>query len=105
MSLHRSANYVVRINLGAGAPRQRPADIWLVQFDPGPLSVAIQRGENAHRIVSHYNLVRRVTRVGSWNGAAIWLERPHCSPQCAVLVQEGDGGRVIAAAMTRRERR
>ena len=101
VSIHRLANQQVRVNVGAGATQADAADIWLLAYDPGPIQVRINSGENRGRTVAHYNLVRHVSRVGSWNGQATWLERPRCTPQCAVLVQTPRGGRILAAAMTR----
>ena len=101
ISLHRLQNGLVRANVGAGAVMNPSADVWLLAYEPGPINVRIRAGENAGRTVSHYNLVRRVTRVGSWSGQATWFERPRCTPQCAVVVQGQRGGRIIAAAMTR----
>ncbi len=101
VTIHRLANDQVRVNVGAGAAQQQAADIWLIAYDPGPIHVRIRAGENMGRTIAHYNLVRRVTRVGSWGGQATWFERPRCTPQCAVVVQAPRGGRILAAAMTR----
>ena len=104
LSVRRLPSGLVRITIGAGEARSGAVDVWLISYDPGPLNVLIRGGENANRMVSHYNLVRRVTRIGSWNGQATWFERPRCTPECAVIVQQTSGGRILAAAMTRRER-
>jgi hypothetical protein len=107
LSITRIANGRVRVNVGVRPGRSilaRPIaiDIWLVAYDPGPLTVWITSGENANRNVTHYNVVRRVTRVGSWSGSSLWFERSRCSPQCAVILQAPRGGPVLAAATTRR---
>lgn len=93
----------VRVTVGAG--RAVNADIWLVAFDPGPLTVVVAGGVNVNRTVAHYNVVRTIERIDTWNGSATWFERPRCTPECAVIVQEPDGGRIIAAAYTYREGR
>ena len=62
-------------------------------------------GENARRRVTHYNLVRSIERVGAWNGMAMYFDRQRCTPQCAALVQQPDGGRIIAAAFTHADAR
>ena len=90
----------LHINIEGGVMRA-PADIWLLSVDPGPLAVAILYGENANRVMIHYNLVRRIRNVGTWRGAPMSFDATHCLPQCAVLVQNQNGGRILAAAMTR----
>ncbi|MEJ0058888.1 MAG: DUF1223 domain-containing protein [Terricaulis sp.] len=102
LSITRVDGGRVRVNIGSRPGHSGAADIWLVAYDPGPLTVFITTGENANRNVTHYNVVRRVTRVGAWSGAALWFERSRCSPQCAVIVQAPRGGRVFAVAATRR---
>lgn len=91
----------VRATIGGG-PAHAGADVWMVAYDPGPLTVAITSGINRNRYVSHYNLVDWIERVGGWTGQPVWFERARCQPLCAVIVQEPNGGRVIAAAFTTR---
>lgn len=105
VTITRSESGRVRVNISGEAVRAMPADIWLLSYEPGPLVVWVQRGDNANRTVLHYNLVSAISRVGQWNGAPLWFERTRCSPQCAVLLQEQNGGPILAAAMTRRETR
>jgi hypothetical protein len=94
-----------RIEIGASAAPAAPADVWLVEFEPSPYTVRILAGENAGRLATYFNVVRRVYRVGAWSGAAETLEYDRCFPQCAILVQAPDGGPILGAAATRRERR
>ena len=89
----------VRVTIGSSA-RRPPADIWLIAFDPGPVTIFVTDGANRSRRIDHYNLVRRIERLGVWNGEAIYFEHGRCNPECAVLVQEPAGGRIIAAAYT-----
>lgn len=97
LSIVRLRNSRVRVTVGA-RERARPADIWLVAYEPGPITVVVAAGVNINRTVSHYNLVRSLERLDTWNGEAVWYERAHCAPECAVLVQEQYGGPIIAAA-------
>jgi hypothetical protein len=76
-----------------------PADVWVASFDPGPVYADIGAGENAGVRVPHYNLVRRIAKLGAWEGEAVSFERNVCRPACAVLVQERAGGRILAAAI------
>ncbi|HEX8902675.1 DUF1223 domain-containing protein [Vitreimonas sp.] len=101
LSISRLNNGRVRVTVGAraGAPE---SDIWLVAYEPGPISVRITGGMNVNRTVTHYNLVRRIDRLAQWNGASAWYERSLCSPHCAVIVQERYGGPVLAAAYVER---
>ena len=90
----------VRVALGAGPRRAEPADVWVVAYDRGPVTEYVTRGVNINRRVYHYNLVRSMGRVGRWDGGAVYYEYNRCSPECAVLIQEPNGGRIIAAAYT-----
>ncbi len=88
----------VRIAIGAGA--RRTADVWAVAYDRGPVTEYVTRGVNINRRIYHYNLVRSMERVGRWDGSAVYYEYSRCSPECAVIIQEPNGGRIIAAAYT-----
>ncbi|MGE0594731.1 MAG: DUF1223 domain-containing protein [Hyphomonadaceae bacterium] len=103
VSIERIPGGRVRATVGAGRTPV-PADVWFLAFDPGPFNVMITHGENARRSIAHYNLVRWIRRAGSWNGAATYFEAPRCATQCAVIVQGPNGGPVLGAAMTARER-
>ena len=64
----------------------------------------VRRGENAGRTLSHTNVVRAMTEVGSWNGAAKQIVVPagrlaaKGRDGCAVLVQSTRNGRSLGAA-------
>jgi hypothetical protein len=104
VSLSVFRNGRARATVGSGAAGSN-AEIWLLAYDPGPLTVVITGGVNRNRSVPHYNLVKWIERVGTWNGAAVWHERPRCQPECAIIVQEPNGGRILAAAFTSRPSR
>jgi hypothetical protein len=85
----------------AGTAPRTPADVWLVRYDPRSRQVPIQAGENSGRTLPHRHIVRQLTRLGSWSGPAARYEVPTASEaglETAVLVQQGAGGPVIAAA-------
>jgi hypothetical protein len=90
----------VRVAIGAGPHRSAPADVWVVAYDRGPVTEYVTAGININRRVYHYNLVRSMYRVGHWDGSAVYYEYSRCSPECAVIIQEPNGGRVLAAAYT-----
>ncbi len=104
ISLVRARGGRVRVAIGESSSSPG-ADVWWVDYDSDQISVLITRGLNRNRSVSHYNLVRRIERLGSWTGAATTYERSRCLPSCAVLVQEPNGGRVLAAAYIERRGR
>jgi hypothetical protein len=87
----------VRVAIGEGA-RRPEADVWVVAYDRGPVTEYVTRGININRRVYHYNLVRTMDRVGRWSGDAVYFEHSRCRPECAVMIQEPNGGRIIAAA-------
>lgn len=101
LSITRLRNGRVRITAGA-APRGVETDLWLVAYEPGPVTVVISAGINRNRTISHYNLVSSIEPILPWSGAAAWYERPRCAPRCAVILQQRDGGPVLAAAFVER---
>jgi len=88
----------VRVAIGAGARPATGVDVWLMSYDRGPVAEYVTRGANLNRRIYHYNLVRAVDRLGAWDGGAVWFEHSRCRPECAVILQEQYGGRIIAAA-------
>jgi hypothetical protein len=104
LSISRLRNNRVRVTVGARA-NAPAADVWLIAYDPGPITVVITGGANRNRSVAHYNLVKWIERLESWDGQSAWYERQRCQPDCAVLLQEVNGGRILAAAYTSRPSR
>ena len=87
-----------RLAVGAGAAAS--ADVWLVRYDPRVQQVAIGRGENAGRTLPHRNIVRSLTRLGSWSGAAQNYDLPPAGDpvwKTAILLQRTGGGPILAA--------
>ncbi len=86
-----------KVTVGEG---QGQGTVWLVRYDPGVLQVPISAGENSGRTLPHRHIVRELTRLGDWTGAAASFSRPSLAPGLkeAVLVQDGKGGPIIAAA-------
>lgn len=83
---------------GAGG---RPAEVWLVRYDPNIVQVPIQRGENGGKTLPHRNVVRELVRLGDWSGATREFTLPKAGKpglSTAILVQEGRGGAIVAAA-------
>ena len=88
------------VTVAAGAPAARPADVWLVRYDPRIVQVPIKRGENGGKTLPHRNVVRQLVRLGAWNGAAARLSLPASADpvlKTAILVQAQKGGPILAA--------
>lgn len=66
--------------------------------------VNIGRGENGGHKVTYYHVVRKLSSVGAWNGKAQTLHLSKAdlsangSDGCAVFLQNGAGGPILAAA-------
>src|SRR5579863_1533835 len=86
------------VAIGAGAAPAGGAEVWLALYNPGVLEVSVPRGENAGRTLAHRNVVRRLVRLGEWNGAAERLPLPASGGLArAVIVQRRGVGAIIAA--------
>ncbi len=85
----------------SGAAPKVVATVWLVRYDPAIIQVPIQRGENGGRTLPHKNVVRQLVNLGAWDGSAHAFNLPapgRAGLKTAVLVQEGRGGAILAAA-------
>jgi len=75
-------------------------DILLATFD-GSHETKVTRGENAGRTLVNSNVVRTLDVVGEWRGGPMQLELSLSDlpgdAGCAILLQEPDGGRIVAA--------
>jgi hypothetical protein len=81
----------------------KPATIWLAIYDPEQ-HTQVSRGENAGSTLSEYNIVRELRKVASWDGTATILDLSledvmGKGKACAVLVQGGDQGPILAALL------
>ena len=90
-----------RVQIGATDVRAASADVWLVRYDPRIEQVPIARGENEGRTLPHKNVVKQLVRLGAWSGRAETFPIPPSADgelREAVLVQDGPGGAILAAA-------
>jgi len=71
-----------------------------VRYDPRVIQVPIKGGENTGRTLPHRNLVRELTPLGEWNGAATHFAFAPATGglRSAVFLQDGRGGAVLSAA-------
>jgi len=96
-SIARAGSQVV-VGKAAAA---RPAMVWLVRYDPRTIAVSIRAGENGGKTLPHRNIVRSLDALGNWNGAQMSFAVPAAADPhylSAILVQEGKGGRIVAAS-------
>lgn len=87
-----------RVRIGA-ASTAGAATIWLVRYDTRALAVPIRAGENGG--LTHRNVVRSIDAMGLWRGAPITVAVPAAADRSigtAILVQQGRGGPIVAAA-------
>jgi hypothetical protein len=86
-----------KVTIGEGSGGT--ATIWLVTYDPRSVNVAIGSGENGGRTLIHRNIVKQLTRFGSWTGQARTFALPTAPAGTAraVLVQTGIGGAIISS--------
>ncbi len=103
VDIRSSQDNEVIVSIPGGAAAE-PAAVWLVVFDREH-ETAVKRGENRGRTVRNYNVVRRLTRIGTWTGKA--MEVPVKVPRmasgdgdaCAVIVQARNTGYILGAAV------
>jgi hypothetical protein len=89
-----TANGRVSVNVGSGTGG---ATVWLFGFDP-ERATKVQGGENGGTTLTEVNVVRSITKLGSWNGQP--LERTIRTPagtKFAALIQRSDGTILSAA--------
>lgn len=89
------------VTLAAMPSLKRPADLWLVRYDPKSRNVPVRAGENAGRTIAHRDIVVDLKRLGSWNGKAAKFALPPASEpglSTALLAQAPHGGALLAAA-------
>jgi hypothetical protein len=87
-----------RVSIGAS---QGQADVVLVRYDPNIVEVPIGRGENSGKTLPHKNVVKELTRLGTWTGEAISFELPQSAApglKTAILLQDAADGAILGAA-------
>ena len=88
-----------RVSIAAGTIAT-PATVWLVRYDPRVRNVNIGRGENSGRVLPHRNVVTGLRALGTYKGNAMVFSQPayrDANERSAILLQQGTGGRIIAA--------
>jgi hypothetical protein len=92
-----------RVVIPAGAA-PAPATVWVAYFDARH-TTEVARGENAGRRLVNTNVVRRLAKLGTWDGArrsfALDLRAARAAGRshAAVIVQQGEIGPILGAAV------
>jgi hypothetical protein len=89
-----------RIGLGTGVRLPSAADVWLVRYDPRVQEIEVTAGDNTGAKVPYRNVVRQLSRLGTWSGRPVVFKA--AEPTSAglvtlVLVQAARGGPIIGA--------
>jgi len=95
----RFLKHGAKVLVAAGPARGRN-EVWLVRYDPEPVTVKITAGENRGKTVVIRNAVRQLVRLGVWRGHEARYTAPEPVDQglkTLVIVQEAKGGPIIAA--------
>jgi len=101
ISISRDKNNI-NIKVSGGATGEK-ATVWLAVFDKKH-DTPVKRGENGGRTLSHYNVVRNMSRIGTWTGRAITIPTDVADMKsrgrdgCAVILQSLSTGRILGAA-------
>ena len=90
-----------RVDVGLGRAPRGGAEVWLVRYDPRAVEVPVRAGDNRGETVVQRNVVRQITKLGTWRGRPQAYRMPSAADdglKTAVIVQHPRGGRVIAVA-------
>lgn len=87
-----------RIEVGSGSDAGS-ADVWLVRYDPQVEAVPVARGENGGATLQHTHVVRRLDKLGTWDGSKTSFSLPQANVglKTAVLIQRPNGGPILSA--------
>ena len=86
------------VTVGAG---QGSGTVLLVTYDPRERAVPVKAGENNGRTLPHRNIVTDLRAIGTWSGKPLRVAvtaPKDPALRTAVLVQQGTGGPILAAA-------
>jgi len=92
-----------KIVVPAGHVPEGGAAVWLAVYDRSH-ETNVPRGENAGRKLHNYNVVRELSRIGTWHGERLEIpfDMTAAAAQgrdgCAVIVQQGPIGPILGAA-------
>lgn len=99
---HEDGKLTVKLGAAPTAQPVQEATIWLASVRRR-VTVPVLHGENRGRKLTYYNVVHRLAPVGMWKGEPTVIELRDedvlqgRADTCAILVQLGKGGPIIAA--------
>jgi len=88
-----------KVLVGSGKRPAKPADVWLIRYDPRGQEVEVRSGENRGKTITYRNVVSQLVRLGAWGGRASAYglpEAPQDGLETLILVQQPGGGPVVA---------
>ncbi len=97
---------VIELEAAREPSKAAEATIWLALIRR-EIEVKIKRGENHGKIGVYHNVVREWMPVGMWNGTAATIKIAHHAVKqsgadgCAIILQHGDAGAIVGAALLR----
>jgi len=100
VDMRRDGANAIVVSIGDG--RGAGAAVWLVMVDRRHVTQVL-RGENRGTEMRNFNVVRKLVRIGTWNGEAMTIPVSMPADQstgdlCAVFVQAGSTGPILGAA-------
>ncbi|MET4805746.1 DUF1223 domain-containing protein [Limibacillus sp. MBR-115] len=93
-----------RLTIPAGHAPDGGATIWMAFFDQKH-ETEVRAGENNGRKITNAHVVRKLVKIGEWNGAAVTMDLnmeaaiADGRDGCAVLLQSNETGPIIGAAL------
>ena len=93
-----------RVDVGSGRVARGGAEVWLIRYDPHAVEVAVKAGDNRGETVIQKNVVRQITRLGSWRGRPTAFRLSASAEdglKTVVVVQAPKGGRVLGVGQTK----
>lgn len=88
------------VSVAANQPLSKPAQVWLVRYEPQVVHVPVKRGENGGKTLPLTHVVRELTKLGDFTGGKASYRLPAATNgalSTAILVQSGPGGPILAA--------
>ena len=100
--VHKNGKLTVKVGGDQPVALPRSATVWLATVR-SKVTVPVKRGENHGRTLTYYNVVDKLTPIGMWSGKQTVIELMDedvlqgKADNCAVLIQLGKGGPIVAA--------